>query len=81
MASFVIKFMLSADGLSMVIALPHEKEGLTALEKNVEKLLEPQPLKRERVDVKLPQFTIDSEIPFVDILKAVSTYLYYTLLK
>ncbi|CAH1108004.1 unnamed protein product [Psylliodes chrysocephalus] len=59
-----------ADGLSMVIALPHEKEGLTALEKNVEKLLEPQPLKRERVDVKLPQFTIDSEIPFVDILKA-----------
>ncbi|CAH1108019.1 unnamed protein product [Psylliodes chrysocephalus] len=59
-----------ADGLSMVIVLPHEKEGLKALESNVEKLFAPQPLKRERVDVKLPKFQIDSEIKFVEILKS-----------
>lgn len=58
----------------MVIVLPHEKEGLKALESNVEKLFAPQPLKRERVDVKLPKFQIDSEIKFVEILKSVSIF-------
>lgn len=73
--------MLLGDGLSMVIALPYEKEGLTALEKNVENLLETQELKPKRMHLKLPKFTIDSEFPLVDSLKGVSTYLYYTLLK
>ncbi|CAH1108009.1 unnamed protein product [Psylliodes chrysocephalus] len=57
------------DGLSMVIALPYEKEGLTALEKNVENLLETQELKPKRMHLKLPKFTIDSEFPLVDSLK------------
>ncbi|CAG9854414.1 unnamed protein product [Phyllotreta striolata] len=56
--------------LSMVIVLPHEKEGLQSLETNVEKLLAPQAFTKQRVHVKLPRFTIDSEIQFVDILKS-----------
>jgi len=68
-----VKFLevpYKADGLSMVIALPNEKEGLKSLEKNVEKLMEPQPMTRERVDLRLPRFTIESEIQFVDVLKS-----------
>ncbi|XP_023015269.1 antichymotrypsin-2 isoform X5 [Leptinotarsa decemlineata] len=55
--------------ISMIIALPNEKEGLAELEQNIEELLEPQPLKFERVDVQLPRFTIESEIKFIPILK------------
>ncbi|CAG9854555.1 unnamed protein product [Phyllotreta striolata] len=58
------------DGLSMVIALPDERDGLTAIESNIEKIMEPQPMESKRVDVKLPKFKIESEIKFVDILKS-----------
>lgn len=55
--------------ISMVIVLPNEQEGLARLEENVEQLLAPQPFTRERVDVDLPRFTIETEIKFIPILK------------
>ncbi|KAG5881615.1 hypothetical protein JTB14_030309 [Gonioctena quinquepunctata] len=58
-----------SDDVSMVIVLPNEKDGLTAVEENIEEILAPQPMKMERVDIQLPRFTIESEIKFVPILK------------
>ncbi|CAG9817974.1 unnamed protein product [Phaedon cochleariae] len=55
--------------ISMVIALPNERNGLAALEQNIEAVLEPQPFKSERVEVQMPRFTIESEIKFVPILQ------------
>ncbi|KAJ8945652.1 hypothetical protein NQ318_012370 [Aromia moschata] len=56
--------------ITMVIVLPDEIEGLGALEQNIEQVLEPQPFTKERVDVDLPKFTIETEIKFVPILKS-----------
>ncbi|KAJ8939781.1 hypothetical protein NQ314_010985 [Rhamnusium bicolor] len=55
--------------ISMVIVLPNETEGLSRLEQNIEQLLQPQPFTKERVDVDLPKFTIETEIKFIPILE------------
>jgi len=64
-----LEMQYKSEGLSMVVALP-EREGLTALESNLEKVFEPKSWTRVVVDVKLPKFTINSQIKFVNILKS-----------
>lgn len=61
----------------MVIALPNEKDGLKSLEQNMQQLLAPQPFAKERVEVWLPRFTIETEIKFIPILENVSKLLCY----
>nr|CAH7754896.1 unnamed protein product [Callosobruchus chinensis] len=57
------------NNVSMVIVLPNEKEGLSALEENIDKLLEPQPYETQRVELSLPKFGMESKIQFVPILE------------
>lgn len=64
--------LLSDSNVSLVIALPNEIDGLSKLEQNIEQILEPQPFRFERVDLKLPKFRIESEIQFKPILQDVS---------
>jgi serpin B len=55
--------------ISMTIVLPNDKEGLGALEANIEKVLVQPSYSFERVHVVLPKFKIESTIKFKPILQ------------
>lgn len=65
-----INLRFKHEGLSMVIALHKEIEGIATLQNNLEDVFKSQPWKSEFVDIKLPKFSISSSINFVNILKA-----------
>ncbi|XP_057662754.1 antichymotrypsin-2-like [Diorhabda carinulata] len=65
-----INLRFKYEGLSMVIALHNEIEGITTLQDNLEEVFKSQPWKPEFVDLKLPKFSISSSINFVNILRA-----------
>ncbi|RZC42731.1 Serpin domain containing protein, partial [Asbolus verrucosus] len=54
---------------SMVIILPNEKEGLAALENQIESVFRPRQLRRGLVDVGIPKFKIESKMCFKQILQ------------
>ncbi|RZC38072.1 antichymotrypsin-2-like, partial [Asbolus verrucosus] len=54
---------------SMVIILPNEKEGLAALENQIESVFRPRQLHRGLIDVSIPKFRIESRICFKQILQ------------
>lgn len=60
------------DDVSMVIVLPNEKEGLAALENQIEKVFAAPKFTQERVSVSLPKFTVENKIQLKKILKNVS---------
>ncbi|RZB84935.1 Serpin domain containing protein [Asbolus verrucosus] len=53
----------------MVIILPNEKEGLAALENQIESVFRPRQLYEELIDVGIPKFKIESKICFKQILQ------------
>ncbi|RZC41277.1 Serpin domain containing protein, partial [Asbolus verrucosus] len=55
--------------VSMTIALPNEKEGITALENRIEIVLERQNFTNEYVNVALPKFKIESALELKKELK------------
>jgi serpin B len=57
------------DDLSMVIVLPNEKEGLAALESQIEKVFAAPRFTQERVSVSLPKFTVENKIQLKKILQ------------
>lgn len=58
--------------ISMTIVLPNERSGLAALEARLPEVFEDRNFTYERVNVKLPKFTIESTIQFKPILQNVS---------
>ncbi|XP_068910461.1 serine protease inhibitor 3/4-like isoform X2 [Tenebrio molitor] len=57
------------DDLSMVIVLPNEKEGLAALESQIENVFAAPRFTQERVSVSLPKFTVENKIQLKKILQ------------
>ncbi|RZB38921.1 Serpin domain containing protein [Asbolus verrucosus] len=57
------------DDVSMVIVLPNEKEGLAALEGQIENVFAAPKFSLERVSVSLPKFTIENKVQLKKILK------------
>jgi serpin B len=57
------------DDLSMIIVLPNEKEGLAALESQIEKVFAAPRFTQERVSVSLPKFTVENKIQLKKILQ------------
>lgn len=58
--------------VSMTVVLPNEKNGLAALEARLPEVFEDRNFTYERVNVRLPKFTIESTIQFKPILENVS---------
>ncbi|KAJ8976880.1 hypothetical protein NQ317_008073 [Molorchus minor] len=57
------------ENISMVIVLPNEVDGLSALEANIVEVLEPQKYDQEWVVVELPRFSTLSTTEFVPLLQ------------
>ncbi|RZC38753.1 Serpin domain containing protein, partial [Asbolus verrucosus] len=53
----------------MTVVLPTDKEGLVALEKQIDKIFMPYNYTSRKVKLLLPKFRIESEIDFKKILK------------
>ncbi|XP_060517061.1 alaserpin-like isoform X2 [Cylas formicarius] len=64
--------------VSLTVILPHERNGLTAVEQNVEDLLKPRPLQTERVAVTLPKFTTSSSFALKPILQNLGLKIAFT---
>lgn len=60
--------------ISMIVALPNDKEGLSALESKIERVLTTPKFTSQRVHVQLPKYKIESSIQFKPILQKVSFY-------
>ncbi|KAF5278856.1 hypothetical protein FQR65_LT03545 [Abscondita terminalis] len=54
---------------TMVIVLPHAKEGLAELENKIEEVLSSPTGFRVKVHVQIPKFKIQTEIQFTNVLK------------
>lgn len=59
------------DDISMVVVLPNEKQGLTELENQLEKVLAAPKFSQERVSVSLPRFTVENKVQLKKILENV----------
>lgn len=59
------------DDVSMVIVLPNEKDGLKALENQIDKIFTAPKFTQERVSVALPRFSIDYKVNLNTILQKV----------
>ncbi|RZC36590.1 Serpin domain containing protein [Asbolus verrucosus] len=63
-----LKLKFAGGRAAMVIALPNERDGLTILENNVERVFSAHAFKPERIGVALPKFKIESRINMRNIL-------------
>jgi serpin B len=59
-----LELPFKGDDVSMVLILPNEREGVGALESQIEKVLETPHFTKEFVEVVLPKFKIESQIGF-----------------
>ena len=57
--------------VSMVIVLPNEKEGLSSLENEIEKVFTAPRFTHERVSVSLPKFAVENKVQLKTLLENV----------
>ncbi|XP_072391490.1 antichymotrypsin-2-like [Diabrotica undecimpunctata] len=65
-----LEIPFKSDGLVFSVALPNKKDGIAALENNIEKVFEPQPYTHVPVHLKLPKFTVETELNLKNILQS-----------
>ncbi|RZC40086.1 Serpin domain containing protein, partial [Asbolus verrucosus] len=63
-----LELLFVGEDASMVIALPEEKEGLAALEEQIESVLGPRHFWKTLLTVALPKFKVESKICFKKVL-------------
>ncbi|RZB40088.1 Serpin domain containing protein, partial [Asbolus verrucosus] len=63
-----LELLFEGEDASMVIILPHEKEGLAALENQIESVFSPREYCQRIINISLPKFKIESQIHFKGIL-------------
>ncbi|RZC40247.1 Serpin domain containing protein, partial [Asbolus verrucosus] len=64
-----LELPFEGEDASMVVILPHEKEGLGALESQIGSVFAPRDFRKRLVNVALPKFKIESGIDFKRILQ------------
>ncbi|RZB40074.1 Serpin domain containing protein [Asbolus verrucosus] len=64
-----LEMHFNGKGASMVIVLPNEKDGLAALESQLDQVFSPPKFPYDIVDVALPKFKIESKTDFKKILQ------------
>ena len=68
-----LELPFKGDEATMVVVLPNAKDGLGALETQLDQVFAPQhQLQREFLDVGLPKFKVESSVDFKEILEGVS---------
>ena len=65
-----LEIPFKANGLVFSVALPNKKDGIAALENNIEKVFEPQQYTHKPVHLRLPKFTVETELNLKTILKS-----------
>ncbi|CAG9838170.1 unnamed protein product [Diabrotica balteata] len=65
-----LEIPFKTNGLVFSVALPNKKDGLAALENNIEKVFEPQPYTTVPVHLRLPKFTVETDLNLKDILQS-----------
>ncbi|RZB58816.1 Serpin domain containing protein, partial [Asbolus verrucosus] len=64
-----LELPFEGEDISMIIALPNEKEGLASLEEQIEKVFAPQNFTSEFLNVALPKFKVESTLELKNALK------------
>ncbi|RZB39112.1 Serpin domain containing protein, partial [Asbolus verrucosus] len=64
-----LELPFEGEDISMIIALPNEKEGLASLENQIEKVFAPQNFTNEFLNVALPKFKVESTLELKSTLK------------
>uniref|UniRef100_A0A6P7FJN9 Antichymotrypsin-2-like isoform X1 n=2 Tax=Diabrotica virgifera virgifera TaxID=50390 RepID=A0A6P7FJN9_DIAVI len=65
-----LEIPFKTNGLVFSVALPNKKDGIAALENNIEKVFEPQPYTDVPVELKLPKFTVETDLNLKNILQS-----------
>ncbi|XP_072391491.1 antichymotrypsin-2-like [Diabrotica undecimpunctata] len=65
-----LEIPFESHGLVFCIALPNKKDGIAALENKIEKVFEPQPYTDMPVHLRLPKFTVETELNLKSILQS-----------
>uniref|UniRef100_A0A6P7H0J6 Antichymotrypsin-2-like n=1 Tax=Diabrotica virgifera virgifera TaxID=50390 RepID=A0A6P7H0J6_DIAVI len=65
-----LEIPFQSNGLTFSVALPNKKDGISALENNIEKVFEPQPYTEVSVYLRLPKFTVETELNLKTILQS-----------